>query len=182
MAVLTKTDWSKITEVTRDFGTSTSRLTARLDAVDHRDGVDVTALLENRQIDGALSVDAHDVGLDLRGVARLTDVAHHHRRAADGLERQPVDLGDGVELTVGVDVVVERPDDHVPGRQDQVRVVDRAHDVHHAQLVGLELERIDIDHDLPIASAERLRNRGAGHIGHLIAHVELTEVSQLRSR
>ncbi len=88
MAFLTNTDWSKITDVMSDFGTSSSPATARLDAVDHRDGVDVAALLENGQVDRALAIDPHDAGLDLRGVLGRADVAHHHRGPVDGLERQ----------------------------------------------------------------------------------------------
>jgi hypothetical protein len=48
-----------------------------LDAVDHRDRVGIAALLEDRQINGRLPVNAHNVVLDLRRVLRLTDVGHH---------------------------------------------------------------------------------------------------------
>ena len=40
---------------------------------------------------------------------------------------------------------------------------------------GVEFQRIDIDHDLPIAAAERLRHRSAGNAGDLVAHVVLAQ-------
>ena len=43
----------------------------------------------------------------------------------------------------------------------------------------LELERVHIDHDLPVAAAKRLRHGRTGHIGDLIAHVILARVAQL---
>ena len=84
------------------------------------------------------------------------------------------------QLAVGVEVVVDRADLHVAGGQDQVAVVHRADHIHHAELVRLQLQRIDVDHDLPIASAERLRHRCAGHVRDLVAHVVLAEIAQLR--
>ena len=60
----------------------------------------------------------------------------------------------------------------------RVGVVHRADDVHQAQLVGFELEGVGIDHDLPLASAERLRARGAGNARDLIADLVLGEIAQ----
>ena len=65
MAVLTNTDWSKTTSRPAVWG---RRAVAErgLHAVDHGDGVGVAALLQHRQIDRRLAVDAHVVVLDLR--------------------------------------------------------------------------------------------------------------------
>ncbi len=92
----------------------------------------------------------------------------------------PVDVRDVAELAVGEDGVVERPDLHVAGRQDQVRVVDGPHDVHRAHLVRLQLRRIDVHHDLAVLAAEGRRHRRARHAGELVADGELPEVAQLR--
>ena len=78
-----------------------------------------------------------------------------------------------------IDGVVERADLDVAGRQDQVGVVDRAHHVHRAHLVRLQLVGIDVDHDLAVLAAERLRHRRAGHARELVADRELPEVAQL---
>ncbi len=47
------------------------------DSVDDRDGVAVAALLQDRQIDRALAVDAHDVGLDGVGVLGIANIGDH---------------------------------------------------------------------------------------------------------
>ena len=151
-----------------------------LDAVDHRDGVGVAALFEHRQIDRGLAVDAHLVVLDLRGVLRLAHVAHQHRGLAHRFERHQVDVLHGIDLAVGIDVVIIRADFHVARRQNQIGFVHRAHHVHDAQLVRLQFERIHIHHDLAIASAEGRRHRRARHAGHLVANGELAQVAQLR--
>ena len=65
MAVFTNTDWSKTTLADQFLGHVEQVLHRVLDAVHHRDGVGVAALLEHRQVDRGLAVHAHDVGLDL---------------------------------------------------------------------------------------------------------------------
>ena len=54
------------------------------------------------------------------------------------------------------------------------------HYVVQAEIARLHLERVNINLDLPVGSAIRLRNRGALHIGDLIAHLELRYVFQVR--
>ena len=49
----------------------------------------------------------------------------------------------------------------VPGRQRQVLGVDRVDDVERRQPLGLQLQRIDIDHDLAVFAAGRGRQRDA---------------------
>ena len=67
-----------------------------------------------------------------------------------------------------------------PAGKNQVGVVHRADHVHQAELVRLQLDGIDVDHDLAVLAAEGLRHRRAGHIGDLVAHRELRQVAQLR--
>ena len=52
-----------------------------------------TALFEDRQIDGVLAVDANDVGLNRGVVFGVADIGDQKLPIADGLERQPVDIG-----------------------------------------------------------------------------------------
>ena len=114
------------------------------------------------------------------GVLGCADIGDAHRGFADHLDRQVVDLLEGVQLAVGVDVVVERADLDVSRGEDQVRCVDGAHDVHGAQLAGLQLVRIGVHHYLAVAATEGLGHAGAGDPGDLIAHLELCQVAQFR--
>ena len=61
--------------------------------VDHRQRRRVR-VLEDRQIRGALAVDAHDVGLVGERVGDVRDVAQDHRRAVDDLDRDAREVGD----------------------------------------------------------------------------------------
>ena len=97
----------------------------------------------------------------------------------DDLERHRVDLLRGGHLAVGVEVVILGADAHVAGGQDEVGLVDAVHHIHQAHVVGFELERIDVDLNLPITAAVRLRHRCAGHVRDLIAHLELREILEL---
>ena len=74
--------------VTSCLGTSNRCSHRVLDAVHHRDGVGVAALLQHRHVDRALAVHAHDVGLDLLRVLGVADIGDAHRRLAHRLERQ----------------------------------------------------------------------------------------------
>ena len=103
-----------------------------IDAVHHRDGVRVAALFQHGQINRRLTVHAHDVILDLRTVHRVADIADEHRSIANGFQRHAVDVFQVVNLAVDVKVVIIRPDFHITGGQNQIRVVHRAHHVHHA--------------------------------------------------
>jgi len=55
----------------------------------------------HRQVDRRLTVDQDDVALDLMRVFGVADVGDGDGRAADGLQRNLVDLGDGAKLAVG---------------------------------------------------------------------------------
>ena len=151
-----------------------------LDAVHHRDGIGIAALLQHWRIHRALPVHPHDVGLDLLRVFGDAYIIHPHGRLPHHLERERVDRGDIGNLAIGVDAVVVGPYAHVARREDQVRVVHRPHHVHQAEPVRLQLVGIGVDHDLPVAPAEGWRHRGARHAGNLVAHVELRQVAQFR--
>src|SRR5689334_16503602 len=61
---------------------------------------------------------------------------------------------------------------------NEVSLIDGPDHVHDTKLVRFQFERINIDHDLPVASAEGLRHRCAGDIGDLIAHGILPQIAQ----
>jgi hypothetical protein len=97
----------------------------RLHAIDDGDGVAVAALLEDRHVDGALSINAHDVVLERARVHRLADVATSTEALpADfsGISFIAVRVG---KLAVRVDVEVLRAYAHIARRQNQIRAVDR---------------------------------------------------------
>src|SRR6185312_3902619 len=150
----------------------------RFDPVHHRDRT--AALLEDGQVYGRLAIHTHDARLNLGGIGGATYIGDEDRGAVHRLQRQLIDLLDVVELAVGIDVVIEAADANIAGRQDQVRAVDRANDVHDAHVVGLQLHGVHVDHDLPVAAAEGLRHRCTGHTRDLIANVVLPEIAQPR--
>ncbi len=45
--------------------------------------------------------------------------------------------------------------------------------------MGIQFQRIDIHHDLAIASTKRLRHRRPGHVGDLVSHGVLAKIAQL---
>ena len=71
---------------------STSLLSLFADAIDHGDGVRVAALLEDRQVDGALAIDADDVVLKGLRVLGFPDVGDAHGRLPHHLERRAIDV------------------------------------------------------------------------------------------
>src|SRR5256884_653768 len=144
------------------LGNVNQMLESAFDAIDDGDGVGIAALFENGKVDGALPIHSYDVGLDGLGVYGFADIADKHRglRLADTLERHGVDVRGRRSLAVGIEVVIVRTDFDVAGGKNQVGVVDFAHHVHGTQLMRLELQRIDVNHDLAIAPAERLREIG----------------------
>jgi len=147
------------------------------DAVDDRDGVGA-ALLENRDVDRTLSVDAHDVLLDLGSVLGVANVAHVNGLLPfPNLDRNVVDIIRVVDHRVAVNEVVLRADLRVARRDDQVRAVERMHHVHRGQPTRLQRVVVDVDHDLPILTPEWRRDGGALHRGEPVADVELSLIT-----
>ena len=86
-------------------------------------------------------------------------------------------LGD---LRVRVEVVIERADANVARGQDQVGFVGGAHHIHGAQFMGLQLQRVDVHHDLAVAAAVGRRHGGARNARDLISNLELQVIVELR--
>ena len=95
-------------------------------SIDNGDGVRVATLLQDRQVNGSLAVDAHDVVLQRIGVFGDADIRDPHRVFSGKLDRHTVDIVNLADLAVGVDVVVVLPDLHVAGGQDEIRFVHRS--------------------------------------------------------
>ena len=141
--------------------------------------IGIASLFHDREINGRLSVHADHIRLDRVGVSSGADVSDRHVGTADRLERNAVDVGHMLDLAVGVNIVVIRPDLGVARRQDQVGVVHGANHIHHAEPVRPELERIDVDHDLAVLAAERRRYRSPRGRGNLVSNSELAEIAEL---
>ena len=150
------------------------------DSVDHRNRVAVSTLLQNRQIHRPLPIHAHNVRLNLLRILRMPDIADQHRCLPHRLDRHLINLVRVRNLAIGVQVVIDRPDLHVARGQNEVALVHRAHHIHHRQLVRIQLQRIDIHHNLPVPPAKRLRHRCSLHARNLVAHRVLPEITQLR--
>ena len=83
-------------------------------------------------------------------------------------------------MAIGVDVVVFRTYSHIACGQDGVGIIDRANHVHQAKLMRLQLYRINIDLNLPVFTAKRLRYGCSWHVSNLVANRKLPQVVQLR--
>ena len=162
------------------FGNIDEVLERFLNAGNNRERVRIAALLENREIDGRLPIHANNIGLDGLCIDGFPDVRDHYRGLADGFERHRIDHAGGGNLGVGVEVVVVGADLDVARGKNEVAFVDLADHVHWAELVGLELERIDVNHDLAVLAAKRLGNRCARDVRDLVADVVLAQIVQLR--
>ena len=118
-------------------------------------------MLQDRQIDRALAVDVHDVGLRREAVAHMADIADGDRHAVEHADRQRVEAlhrrGAGVELHV----VGAVADPRRAGGHDHVGRLQRGHHVVQRKALGRQSGRIDIDIDLPLLAAERPRRRQA---------------------
>ena len=131
-----------------------TRLQWRPNSVDDCNGVAIAALLQNREVHGALPIDAHNVGLDLLRVFSSAHITHEHGRLPTvfiGMSLICSAVGPGYWCRGCSRWVRFR----VARGQDQVAVVHGANHVHHRQFVRIQFQRIDVHHDLAIAAAKR---------------------------
>ena len=82
-------------------------------------------------------------------------------------------------MAVCIDIEVLRADPNVARGQNQVRIVHAANNIHHAQVMRFELQRIYKDLNLSICAAKRLGDRRALHVSNLVANGELRQIFQL---
>jgi hypothetical protein len=117
-----------------------------LDAVHHLDGVRA-GLPVNRDIDCALAVDVHRVGLDRESVFGLADIPHQHRPAVLVLDGDVVEIRHLGDHGVGLDLVVVIADLGGPGGDEHILPTDGLDHVHRREIMGVELVFIGIDQD-----------------------------------
>ena len=149
--------------------------------VDDGDSVGIATLFQNREVNGGLAVNANDVGLDGLRIDRSPDIAHEDRglSLADGFEGHAVNVCSSGDLTIRVKVVVKGANLHVSCGENQVGLVDLTNHVHGAQLVGLQFERVHVNHNLAVTSTKGLGDGSSGDVGNLVSDGVLTEVVEL---
>ncbi|ARF88207.1 uncharacterized protein BCN122_II1464 [Burkholderia cenocepacia] len=121
------------------------------------------AAFQDRDEHAALAVLAHDVGLRREAVADRRHLAQVGRRAVDGLDRQVVDVGDGIGGRVRVDPVFGLAHLRGAGRQHEILRVDRVDDVGRREALREQRLRIEVDRDHAGAPAVRERDLRARH-------------------
>ena len=129
------------------------------DAVHNADCVRSAALLEYRNVDRVLAVNPDNICLQLPRIYGLSDIPNEDGCAGCRLDWHGIDFINHGNLAVGVYVVILRSNTHIPRRKNQIRLIHRVDNVHHGQLMCLQLHRIDIDLDLPVLAAVGLGNR-----------------------
>ena len=95
-------------------------------------------LAEDGDVDLALAVDPHDVGLDEVGVLGGRHVAEERGVARLVAQRDLLHPPDEVEHRVAVDGVVGRAELGAAGGEEDVVLVDGLHHVHRREVAGLE--------------------------------------------
>src|SRR6185437_878275 len=113
------------------------------------------------------------IRLDLARILSLSHITHRYCAGANGFQRQFVYIRDILQLAVGIDVVVVWANLCISRRQNQVRTVYGAHDIHGTEVVSLQLKRVDIDHDLAVFASEGRRHRGSRYSRQLVTHRKL---------
>ena len=148
------------------------------DAVHDRDRRGI-AVLDDAQQDRATPVLANDVLLNRPAVVHLPDILEKHCLPIDIFDRNVVEVGDGRRHRIGAHRVLRVADLGETRRQCQALGVDRVHHVRRSQARGLELDRVDIDHDLPELAPIRSRHGHAVHRGKLLAQVVQSVIVEL---
>jgi len=146
-----------------------------LDAVDHGERVGAR-LPVDRQVDLSLAVHPHDVGLDLRAVPGLPDVAQEHRRVADHLDRHGVEIFDLRHHCIGDDLEIEVAELGIAGRDEDVLVAQGRHDIERRQVARCKLHGIDVGEDAAqLAAVDRGRDHARNAL-QSIAQIEVGDV------
>src|ERR1019366_4468367 len=101
---------------------------------------------------------AHNVGLRRKAVANVGDVTQVNRRAVHRLDRQVVQIGDGLRTAVHLDLIFQRPDLGRAAGSNQVLRVNGVDDVGGREPVGLQPWQVEVNLDLAYLAAI-----GVGH-------------------
>ncbi len=120
-----------------------------------------------------------DVLLHRPAVMHLADILQEYSRSVGVSDRNIVEVVDGGGHRIGAHRVLSVPDLGETRRQGQVLGIDRVHHVCRRQTSGLELDRVDVDHDLPVLAPVRSRKCHTGHRGKLLAQIVQPVIVQL---
>ena len=134
------------------------------------------SVLDHAEQDGAMTVLAHDVLLDLGAVPDLGHVLQEDRGPVHELDRDHVEILDRGRRGVGSNGVLGVADFRRPGGQRQILGVHRIDDVERRQSARQELVRIDVDHDLAVLAAGRRGQRHARNRRQLLPDTVDTEI------
>jgi hypothetical protein len=119
------------------------------------------AVLDDAQQDRAATVRAHDVLLHGIAVVHLAHVLYEYSGAVHKFDRYVVEIFDGAGNGVGADTELGVAYLRRAGWQRKVLSVDGIDNVDWGQPFGLQLQRVDIDHDLAVFAAGRGGKRDA---------------------
>ncbi len=111
----------------------------------------------------------HNIGLRRKAVADVGHIAHINGRAIHRLDRQIVQIRDGLRTAVHLDLIFQRPDLGSAARSDQVLRVNGIDNVVGRKSVGLEPRQIEINLDLAYLAAIRIGHGRAMHRCQLAA-------------
>src|SRR6266403_1554639 len=147
------------------------------DAVDHRQRRDPSGLAHRHQ--GArAAVDAHRIGLGLKAVMNVGDVAQEHDPALLLLDRKLIDRRDRVGAVVEGERVILAADFDVASRKNDVLLLDRARDIGRRQSARGKRLLIEIHHDDARLAAVRIRDFRAMNDSQIRANDVLAEIVQ----
>ena len=140
----------------------------RLDDIERR----TVPVLENLQQYSALSVRSHNVRLHFEAVVHVGDVPDKGHHAVFHFNRNVVQRVEQAGRIVHLHLVLNISDFRRAAGERQVLRVDRIIDVTRGNSFGLQLRRIQVDHDLPNFAAKRRRQRETVNGGKLLADSE----------
>ena len=107
--------------------------------------------------------------LHLESIAHVRNIADVNRRAVHRLDRHVIERLGEFRAAVQADRIFLLADFRGARRKNQALRVDGGGDIRRRDAVGEQLLRIEIDHDLPLLAAIRIRNLHAGHRDQILA-------------
>src|SRR5262249_46165510 len=149
------------------------------DAVDDGEGAGALLAVDG-DVDLALAVDAHQAGLDGAGVHRRADVTQVDRVARLDADGDVVELGDGADHRVGVELELVAAEASDAGGYHEVGPAEGIDDVLGRELAGFQLQGIDVDEDGALLAAEDRGRDDALDAAELVADLDAGQVLQFR--
>src|SRR5579883_2587242 len=127
----------------------------------------------------ARAVGAHDIVLDVEAVAHLGDILDIYIRAVDRLDRQIVERVPIGRAAADLNLVFGAAELGGAGGENQVLQVEGVGDIDGGEPLGIELIEVEIHHDGPLLSAERVGDGGALHGAERRADEVVADVEDL---